>query len=344
MPPIREDGDLTEETGLTRQEGANAFLDRWTKDAPDDEELSDQPQGAKVKKPTPEKASETDDDEEELPDLDAEDDEDQNDSEDEDDEQETVAGDNAKVKLTIDGKEVTASVRDLKRLYGQEASLTRKSQEVAEHRKAAEGELARHKTALIKLIDRANERYKPYAGIDFALAAKQLEPEEYTALKNAALAAYTDVKFLTEELDNFTNEQKNAEAASDREKAEAALSYLQDSEKSGIKNWTPDLYKSIGQYAVEQGMDSQTFLSIRDPFIIKMLYQAMRYSQAKKVVLEKKAKAPTKVIKAKKQGRNESGKFVRGEADNAMKALKSTGTRQAAADAFLARWQDGSDD
>src|SRR5574337_877989 len=46
------------------------------------------------------------------------------------------AGDDVIVKIKVGDKEHEVPVKDLKRLYGQEASLTRKSQEVAAQRKA----------------------------------------------------------------------------------------------------------------------------------------------------------------------------------------------------------------
>ena len=47
------------------------------------------------------------------------------------------------IDILVDGETQQASIKDLKRLYGQEASLTRKSQEVAAQRKEAEDNIGK---------------------------------------------------------------------------------------------------------------------------------------------------------------------------------------------------------
>ena len=129
---IREDAASNEDTGFTRQEAESAFLEKWKEDA---EKPSKPSKGAKEDEEDETPPDSSDDDTEELyEEDDSEDAEDQSD----DDADETIAGDTAKVKVTVDGEEKTVSVKDLKRLFGQEASLTRKSQEVAAKRKEAE--------------------------------------------------------------------------------------------------------------------------------------------------------------------------------------------------------------
>ncbi len=337
--PIREDGEPNE-SGLSRSEAESAFLTKWQPDDPKDS--SDPKKGAKAPKEVEETPpEEADDDNEELiEDDDPQDDEDQSDD---DEEQETIAGDNAKVEIVIDGEKKTASVKDLKRLYGQEAALTRKSQEVAAKRKEAEDTAARHRTATEKLFENAKKRYAPYEGIDFLVASTQLDPEEFKALRNAAAAAYEDLKFLATELDTADKAAAEAKGKEWTEKAKAAIAFLENPE-TGIKGFNPDLYKSIGDFAVSQGMSAEDFYGLTDPRLIKLIHQAMRYDAAKKVTLKKKAESPQKVIKAKKSSDPNRRTTRGGDADNALKKLRATGTRQDAADAFLARWSDGSDD
>ena len=337
---IREDADHNEDTGLTRSEAVDAFLDKWQ---PDAEKPSKPVKGAKEPDEDEETPSDdSDDDAEEIihEDDDSEDDEDQSDD---DEDSETIAGDNAKVEITIDGKKQTVSVKDLKRLYGQEGALTRKSQEVAEKRKEAEAGVARNKAALDKMFERAQKRYEPYAKIDFLLASKQLDDDEFNALRTAALSAYEDVKFYAEELDAAEKAVNDKRIEDHKVAAKAAIEFLENPE-TGIKGWGQDLYLNIGNWARSQGMTTEDFAQITNPRIIKMMWQAMRYDAAKKVTLKKTAETPKKVIKSKKSN-NPGQKFTRGAAaENALKKLKSSGSRQDAADAFLARWSDGSDD
>ena len=71
-----------------------------------------------------------------------------------------------KSKSLIDGETHRASVAELKRLYGQEASLTRKSQAVSQQRKQAEDALQRSDALLQAMLGRAEERFKPYSEVD----------------------------------------------------------------------------------------------------------------------------------------------------------------------------------
>lgn len=335
---IREDAVSNEETaGLTRLEAENAFLSKWEK--PDAEKPSGPKKGAKEDDEDETPSELSDDDQEELiEEDDSSDDEDQSD----DDDSETIAGDTAKVKLTIDGEEKTVSVKDLKRLYGQEQSLTRKSQEVAAKRKEFEEGVSRNKTALDKMFERAQKRYEPYAKIDFLLASKQLDDDEFNALRTAALSAYEDVKFYADELDQADKATKAEKAKLNAEAGKAAVEWLENPE-TGIPGFNKDLYLNIGNWATSQGMTLEDYAGITNPRILKMMWQAMRYDAAKKVTLKKTAETPKKVIKAK-TGKGADGKFARNaNADAAMKKLKSDGTRQNAANAFLARWNQGDD-
>ena len=332
---IREDAASNEDTGFTRQEAESAFLEKWKEDA---EKPSKPSKGAKEDEEDETPPDSSDDDTEELyEEDDSEDAEDQSD----DDADETIAGDTAKVKVTVDGEEKTVSVKDLKRLFGQEASLTRKSQEVAAKRKEAEDTLGRNKLAAEKLLERANKRYEPYSKIDFLAASRQLDDEEFNALRAAALSAYEDVKFYSEELSAAEKAVQAEKAKTNQEAAKAAVEFLENPE-TGIKGWNKDLYVNLGQWAINQGMTVEDYASITNPRILKMMWQAMRYDAAKKVTLKKTAETPKKVMKAKKAN-NPGNKFARGHAEDAMKKLRQSGSRQDAENAFLARWKDGDD-
>jgi hypothetical protein len=114
--------------------------------------------------------------------------------------------DDHKFKVTVDGEDREFTLGSLKRLAGQEASLTRKSQEVATARKQVDATAATHVGALKVLLDRAKAQYEPFAKIDFDAELKNpnVSREEYVAVRNAAQAAHENVKFLESELGTFT--------------------------------------------------------------------------------------------------------------------------------------------
>jgi hypothetical protein len=242
---------------LSRDEAAAALLSRWT----DAEQPSRDDEGAK-----PIRRSET----ERAPD------EDENQSD--DDRSWTLrtrtsrtskttradapveASDDALVKLTVDGEEIKIPVKDLKRLYGQEASLTRKSQEVAERRKFAEDEGARYVVATQKLIEKATERFKPYAQIDWAIAAKTLENDEYVALRQEATAAYR----------NSSSSTTSWKACSRKAKRPAKHS---DGGSQGRPGGSParhselrrQVYQDMGSFRRLQGHPRGAFAQLTDP-------------------------------------------------------------------------------
>jgi hypothetical protein len=329
------DVEKTEELGaLTPSEAADAFLSRWKVDA---KEPSTDDEGAKE-----EEVDETDDaSETEEPDATEEVEEGEEDQQEEAAEDKYVDDDNVKVKVKVGDEELVVSVKDLKRLYGQEASLTRKSQEVAQKRKEVEEQGSLHITGLQKLYERAVERYKPFANIDMLVASKQMDTEELQILRQEANKAYEDVRFMESELQVFA---KTVDAQRQKmivEQAKIAVEVLKNPE-TGIPNFSPETYKSILDYAVSNGMPADVAGKIVDPLIIKTIWKAMNYDNTKQVATVKKVKAPTKVLKSKSNVAT-SG-FASDSAAKAMSTLRKTGSRDDAAAAFLQRWNVGSDD
>ena len=195
-------------------DAADAILDRWA----DGEDLSanneeleatDEPSNEETEEDT----SDTQDDEEqdyeeveetdEDPDNDDTEDQDEPETEEEDDETEVLLSDETMVEISVDGEVKQASLKDLKRLHGQEASLTRKSQEVAAKRKEAEDALGKAHISYQKLLERAEARMKPYAEVDMLVASRQMSTEDFAAFRRESQEAEKDLKFLQEESSAF---------------------------------------------------------------------------------------------------------------------------------------------
>ena len=84
---------------------------------------------------------------------------------------------------------------DLKRLYGQEASLTQKSQQLSAQRKQAEDAIQRSDALFQAMLQRAEERFKPYSDVDMLLASKTMSAEDFATLRKEAQSAQEDVNF-----------------------------------------------------------------------------------------------------------------------------------------------------
>lgn len=210
--------------------------------------------------------------------------------------------DEVKVKVPVDGEEREFTIGALKRLAGQEASLTRKSQDVANHRKLLDDTARTHVAALDKLLERARARYEPWSKIDFLVASKDpnVTAEDLAAARQQSTAAYDDVRFLEEELASFSQQLAERETQSLREQAVEAIKVLSDPEK-GIKGWSDQLYLEMRNYAVDGGIPAPMFDRTVNPAVIKMLHKAMLYDRGLKKVqktTEPTKKAPKRIVKS----------------------------------------------
>lgn len=327
---------------LDEDAAAHALLANWE----DAEKPSNKDAGETTKKP---KATEpeVEDDDDDLALLEDEDeDEDTTDTEEDEDSPEDQtekpeATDDHVVKVTVDGETKSVTVKDLKRLFGQEASLTRKSQEVANTKKAAEADAERYMVATQRLITKAEERAAPYASIDWMVAQQRLTPDEFAALRSEAAAATNDLNFLTKEadsiLESISNERRTANAVAAKE-AVATL-------EKDIPGWNQDLYNKVCQNAVDRGMDPQVVSSLIDPSALKLLHDAMRYSDLKARASLKKQSAPKsspkRVVKPSRSSNPKMGNENKGA--EAAARLRKTGSRDDAVAALMARWENSDD-
>jgi hypothetical protein len=346
MSAIQSDAQ-TVDGGLTEDDAADAFLKQFMKESPDEDSADENVEDAKEDKTNKndaedESEEETDDsgDEDESP----EEDEDSEEGEDKDEEAQNIIEDDSEayVKVKVDGEDRTVSVKDLKRLYGQEASLTRKSQEVSKKRKETEELGATYVAGLTGLLQKAQAKAQPYKQIDFLSAAQQLKPEELNALRQEALTAFEEEKYLAEELNTFMTNLKSQRQAQLVEKGREAVKEL----KRDIPGWNEKLYNDVRHFAISSGLEADVVDNLVDASAIKIIYKAMLHDKGKAgVVTKKKGKMPKKVIKTSKSSGSTTKDLIGNKtaASKALKKLEQTGSTDDAAAAFLARWQQSDD-
>ena len=78
------------------------------------------------------------------------------------------------------------------------------------------------------MLQKAEERYKPYAEVDMLVASKTMDDADFAALRKEAQLAHDDVKFLQEEADNFYGEIQQQQQAAQKEAARDAVKVLQE--------------------------------------------------------------------------------------------------------------------
>lgn len=262
-------------------------------------------------------------------------------SETEEKDQKSYASDETFVKLKVDGKEVEASVKDLKRLYGQEQSLTRKSQEAAETKKKAEETAVKHMAGLEKLLERAKEQAAPYASINFLALTKDpnVSSEELSALSDAATRAFENVRYLEQELDGVIRTTQAERQQQMMIQARETIKILTDP-KTGIPGWNEQMYNDIRKFAVDTGMNEQVVNEMVDPVAFKVLHMAMQYQKGKSALSKTKKvdKTPKRIIKGTPEETVKRAKAS--PKQEVYKRLKETGSVDDAADAFMAKWGD----
>jgi len=334
-------------------DAADAILDRWA----DGEDLSDNNEELEAtdepsNEETEEDTSDTQDDEEqdyeeveetdEDPDNDDTEDQDEPETEEEDDETEVLLSDETMVEISVDGEVKQASLKDLKRLHGQEASLTRKSQEVAAKRKEAEDALGKAHISYQKLLERAEARMKPYAEVDMLVASRQMSTEDFAAFRRESQEAEKDLKFLQEESNAFYQEAQAQQQKQVQEAATECIKVL----KNDLPDWGDELYNDIRNYAVSQGLPQEQVDQYVDPQVIKILNKARLYDQTKATAETKKAKAKViktkqskgRVLKAKKSPSTRSDD-QRAKQQKARERLRSSTDLDDVTEALMARWE-----
>lgn len=344
----------TEADGL--DDAASAFLASFEVEETDDDASKKKPSTEKTGKNTEAEHSETEETEEtsdESPEGDTDDEETEK-TGDEDDtgkapEKKYVDNDDVFFKVKVGEEELEVSAKDLKRLYGQEAALTRRSQEVADQRKAVETEQQRYVTAIDTLVKQATAKAEEYRNINWIALAKVpgVTDEQIAQLQDDAKKAFDNEKFLKSELDGVVQEASKKVQADVVARAQATVKTLGDQASPlYIDGWNQQTYKDIvGFIKNTMGVPAELADNLVDAPLIKIAHMAMMFSKgASKVVVTKKTdKTPKKIVKT--SNAPASRPAPKPEAvKKAAEKLSRTGSVDDAAELFLARSRKSDDE
>jgi len=314
--PENDDQEATTESGETTEE-----VEEIDEEAVEEDQDNEDPE-----------EDNQDDDQDEA------DEEEEEESEEDEEVEQLPLSEDTVIEIKVDGETKQASVKELKRLYGQEASLTKKSQETAKQRKQAEEQIQKTDATLQAMLKRAEERWKPYEDVDFYLASRQMSPEDFKLLRAEAKAAESDLKFLREESNQFYGQLQQSAEKERQEQAAKAVEVL----KADIPDWSTSLYNDIREYSVDSGLPAEQVNQIADPTVIKLLHKAMLYDKSKKVATKKRAKTPTKVLRSKKAPPSKAD-VRQAKRKAAVDKLANSTSRgndlDDVAEALLARWE-----
>lgn len=318
--------------------------------AGDPEEGDDAPEKKPSKKTaeddTDENANDTDEDADKDSDESPED-KDGDDEGDEDTKDEPAAKkfadetDETYVKIKVGEEEHEVKVTDLKRLWGQEASLTRKSQEVATERTAIDTKRAENIAAYDILLKRTTERADQYRALPWTQLMKDpnVPADQLQALQAEASKALEDETFLKTELGNFMQKVQTEQTTARRTAAQDCLKAIKNPESPAhIKGWNAALYNDLRTFGSEMGIPADTVNEITDAGAIKILHMAMQFHRgAQKVVVTKSVnKTPTKIVKNSASSPATRGTAAQVTVKSAVTKAKRSGSMQDAANAFEA--------
>lgn len=186
-------------------------------------------------------------------------------------------------ELEVDG-EVHALPGVLKGAFLRQADYTRKTQELAEHRRALEAEreaLAQHRRGLDdEAGDRATlaalERHLgEFAGVDWDVL-EDADPRRARALWNS----YLETRTLRDE---FAYALSHHESVAQLEAARRAAEAMAETGRTlsrEIDGWSPDVAARLVDYAGAFGVTLQELAETADPRLWKLLHKAWKADQA----------------------------------------------------------------
>jgi hypothetical protein len=293
--------EVTESEGTVKTEEAATTESRKPPVDPDEQSAAEAATEETEEEGAPDEEAESDEETEEE--ADEETSEDADDEEAEDDEPETVF-------QLDDGTEV--DLDELKRGYLRQSDYTKKTQEVAEQRKAVEQanqQYAQAQNVLAENLDLALRVVEPQlaelAGTDwdalarddaYAYAEKRAQFDQAQARYNALMGS---AQQLVEQQKAQAQQQLRARLAEEGKKLQMAMPDFADPTKAkALKN-------QITEYAVEKmGLSENEARGITDHRMIVLLNKAMQFdalSEGQLTAAKKKvSKAPRKALKAGK--------------------------------------------
>ena len=184
------------------------------------------------------------------------------------------------------------------------------------------------------MVQKAEERYKPYSEVDMILASKNLDVQTSPSCARSQ-DAHDDLKFIKEEADQFYKGLQQQQQQQLQDAAKEAVRVLE----ADIPEWNNQLYDDIRSYAIGIGLPEEQVNNYVDPTVIKVLNKARLYDQAKQVTTTKKKRVAKKVLKSKKAPANAAQMKAKRMASAKARLQERGNDIDDIADVLLQRWE-----
>ena len=239
--------------------------------------------------------------------------------------------------VKVDGEEVEVNLDELRNGYQRQADYTRKSQSLAEQRKAYEANLQavtqereQYSQLLGNMAQNQNAELSRYADIDWA-DLKDTDPMEYMEKR----LEYQEAK---EKISELQNERARVQQQNETDMGQMLQEKLQK-EAELLSKALPEYTEpgstfkdEVRNYALNLGFSPQDIDGIADHRVILVLHKAMLQDKVSKVPVKKSKTAP-KVVKAgtPQTKAQRSRRTVQAKREK----LSKTGNQRDAANVFL---------
>ena len=239
------------------------------------------------------------DDEDDVDDVD-ESDEDDDYEDDEEEPQEQL------YKVRVDGEEIEVSLDEALQGYQRQKAFTKRSQEAAEMRKAAEKEAAEAKQARdyyaqqLEVVAQQIQQTIPQEP-DWVSLAREVTAEEYNAIKAEYDSRMTNLSRVEQERQYVAQQQ----AAEQEEALKKHLAAQRSEMLNRIPAWQDDERRNVERvnvinYARSVGFSEEEVAQATDARAVELLYKAMQWDnlQKKKPAAKKRTKEAPRMAKA----------------------------------------------
>ena len=239
--------------------------------------------------------------------------------------------------VKVDGEEVEVNLDELRNGYQRQADYTRKSQSLAEQRKAYEANLQavtqereQYSELLGNMAQNQNAELSRYADINWA-DLKDTDPMEYMEKR----LEYQEAK---EKISELQNERARVQQQNETDMGQMLQEKLQK-EAELLSKALPEYTEpgstfkdEVRNYALNLGFSPQDIDGIADHRVILVLHKAMMQDKVSKVPVKKSKTAP-KVVKAgtPQTKAQRSRRTVQAKREK----LSKTGNQRDAANVFL---------
>ena len=222
------------------------------------------------------------------------------------------------------------------------ADYTRKTQELAEVRKAVETERAQAQE-LLKLSHEHADLVADWRMVQRQM--DQLSQTDWDALSESdpltaqkQMARLMQLQQAQGRIGAQLQSSMQDMTAKQQEAARAKLSEAEAQVRKAIPNWSQETAKALRDYGQSLGFNESELSQVTDPRVVMLLHKAAQFDtlQKSKPAVTKRVSEVSKTLKPNAAATPQSMK--RAQVDDAMKRLAKTGSRQDAEAALLARF------